>query len=168
VGVEGEEYATEIIASLNPQCHVPNAIVPSMHPDGRVHEIDHVVLVGGTIFIVEVKNYKGWLIWEDSTRNGLLQIKTGRYGEAVEPKKARNPVLQAKRVSTLRKNIWLVFATRGSCVCGWNQWEPLHGMRISRRSIAGEKTVSPNRNQSLGSHCSPRLFLNEALANGAQ
>lgn len=41
-------------------------------------------------------------------------------------------------------------------------------MRISRRSIAGEKTGSPNRKQSLGSHFPPRLFLNEALANGAQ
>lgn len=28
VGVEGEEHAAEIIANANPQCHVPNAIVP--------------------------------------------------------------------------------------------------------------------------------------------
>jgi Holliday junction resolvase-like predicted endonuclease len=64
-----------------------------MQSGGRVHEIDHVVLVGGTIFIVEVKNYKGRLVWEDSTRNGLLQIKTGRYGEAVEAKESKKPRL---------------------------------------------------------------------------
>jgi hypothetical protein len=64
-----------------------------MQSGGCVHEIDHVVLVGGTIFIVEVKNYKGRLVWEDSTRNGLLQIKTGRYGEAVEAKESKKPRL---------------------------------------------------------------------------
>lgn len=96
VGVEGEEHATEIIASANPQCHIPNAIVPSLHPGGRVHETDHVVLIGGTVFIVEVKNYKGRVVWENSTHIGLLQVKTGRHGESTEPKKAKNPVLQAQ------------------------------------------------------------------------
>ena len=95
VGVQGEEYATEVIASTNPQCHVPNAIVPSTHPGGRVRETDHLVLVGGTVFVVEVKNYKGLLVWEDASRGGLLQIKTGRYGETIAPKKAKNPLAQA-------------------------------------------------------------------------
>ncbi len=96
VGVQGEEYATEVIAGTNPQCHVPNAIVPSTHPGGRVRETDHVVLVGGTVFVVEVKNYKGRLIWEDFNQDGLVQIKIGRYGESIEPKKAKNPLVQAR------------------------------------------------------------------------
>ncbi|MBV9082687.1 MAG: hypothetical protein JOZ62_08435 [Acidobacteriaceae bacterium] len=29
VGIQGEEYATEVIAGVNPQCHIPNAVVPS-------------------------------------------------------------------------------------------------------------------------------------------
>ncbi len=67
VGVQGE--ATEGIASVNPQCHVPNPIVLSAQPNGRVRETDPVVLVGGTVFVVEVKNYKGRLVWEDSTQS---------------------------------------------------------------------------------------------------
>lgn len=80
VGVEGEEYATEIIASTNPQCLVPNGIVPSLHSGGGVHESGHLMMIGGTVFVVEVKNYEGHLVWEDSTRNGLLQCKTARHG----------------------------------------------------------------------------------------
>jgi hypothetical protein len=61
VGIQGEEYATEIIAGVNPQCHIANAVVSSAN--GRDRETDNVVLVGGTVFIVEVKNYKGRLAY---------------------------------------------------------------------------------------------------------
>ena len=75
VGIQGEEYATEIIAGVNPQCHIANAVVPSAN--GRYCETDHVVLVGGTVFIVEVKNYKGRLVWEDAGERGLMHWKPG-------------------------------------------------------------------------------------------
>lgn len=94
VGIQGEEYATEIIAGVNPQCHIANAVVPSAN--GRYCETDHVVLVGGTVFIVEVKNYKGRLVWEDAGERGLMHWKTGNYGETILPKPARNPIAQAR------------------------------------------------------------------------
>lgn len=95
-GVQGEEYATEIIRSTNPHCHVPNAIAPSVHPGGWVCETDHIVLSEGTIFVVEVKNYKGRLLWADDKRSNLLQIKSGRYGESIAPKRLKNPAHQAR------------------------------------------------------------------------
>ena len=95
-GVQGEEYATEIIRSTNPHCHVPNAIAPSVRPGGWVCETDHIVLSEGTIFVVEVKNYKGRLLWADDKRSNLLQIKSGRYGESIAPKILKNPALQAR------------------------------------------------------------------------
>ncbi len=95
-GVQGEEYATQIIRSTNPHCHVPNAIAPSLHSGGRICETDHVVLSEGTIFVVEVKNYKGRLVRADDKGSYLIQIKTGRYGESIEPKRLKNPARQAR------------------------------------------------------------------------
>ena len=94
VGIQGEEYATDVIARLNPQCHIPNAVVPSAN--GRYCETDHVVLVGGTVFIVEVKNFKGRLVWEDASERGLMHWKAGNYGETILPKPAKNPLAQAR------------------------------------------------------------------------
>jgi hypothetical protein len=57
---------------------------------------DHAVLVGGTIFIVEIKNYNGRLVWEDAGERGLVHWKTGNYGETTLPKPAKNPLTQAR------------------------------------------------------------------------
>jgi hypothetical protein len=95
VGVLGEEHATEIIQNLNPPSHVTNAVIPA-RSGYRPCETDHIVYLGGTVFVVEVKNYKGKLTWADTARKNLLQSKTGRYGEFIEPKLCKNPVLQAR------------------------------------------------------------------------
>ena len=116
----------EVIASMNPQCHVPNPIVPSAQPNGRVRETDHVMLVGGTVFVVEVKNYKGRMVWEDSTHHRLLQMKTGRYGESIEPKKPRIPCCKSVVTFIRQSNTWLVSAIRASNGYAWSRWEPSH------------------------------------------
>ncbi len=95
-GLLGEEHATDIIGRTQPPFHRANVIVPGEGDSGRVQETDHVVLWGGTVFVVEVKNYKGALHWAEESKSALLQYKTGRYGETVAPKPARNPLAQAK------------------------------------------------------------------------
>lgn len=96
-GIVGEAYATEIIKGTEPQCHISNVVVPMNDGAGHWKETDHVVLWGGTVFIVEVKNDKGLLRWAGEEDSDLVQFKTGNYGEAIAPKPARNPALQAKR-----------------------------------------------------------------------
>ena len=54
------------------------------------------MLVGGTIFVVQVKNYKGRLVWEDTSERRRMQWKIGHYGETILPKPATNPVAQAR------------------------------------------------------------------------
>src|SRR5664279_5156876 len=90
-GVLGEEHATEIIQNLDPVSHVPNAVIPAQ-PGHRHRETDHVVYWGGTVFVVEVKNYKGKLIWADAAHEALLHLKTGRF----KPKEFKNPMRQAR------------------------------------------------------------------------
>ncbi|MBV8905875.1 MAG: NERD domain-containing protein [Acidobacteriia bacterium] len=103
VGIQGEEYATEVIAGVNPQCHIPNAVVPSAN--GGYCETDRLVLVGGTIFVVEVKNYKGRIVWEDASERRLMQWKIGHYGETILPKPAKNPLAQAPELYSTGEGI---------------------------------------------------------------
>ena len=114
VGIQGEEYATEIIESVNPQCHIANAVVPSAN--GRYCETDHVVLVAGTVFIVEVKNFKGRLVWEDASERGLMHWKAGNYGETILPKPAKNPLGQAQTSTRRLRAVVEPFCSTPRCV----------------------------------------------------
>jgi hypothetical protein len=132
VGIQAEEYATEIIASVNPQCHIVNAVVPSAN--GSYCETDHVVHIGGTIFIVEVKNYKGRLVWEDSTERGLMHWKTGNYGETILPKPAKNPLVQARTYIWPAKAYLSATCDRSLRTFTWSRSGSSRAARISRQS----------------------------------
>ena len=96
-GLVGEEHATEIIQQTQPLFHRANVIVPFEDGSDRLLETDHIVLWGGMVFVVEVKNYKGLLDWADEHKSALVQYKTGNYGETLPPKPASNPRAQATR-----------------------------------------------------------------------
>ena len=96
-GLVGEEHATTIIQQTQPLFHRANVIVPFEDGSDRFQETDHIVLWGGTVFVVEFKNYKGLLEWADAHKSALVQYKTGNYGETLPPKPASNPRTQATR-----------------------------------------------------------------------
>ena len=97
------------------------------------------MLVGGTIFVVEVKNYKGRLVWEDAGERRLMPWKIGHYGETILPKPAKNPLAQAR--SYIRPAKAYLSATcdaRFSNVY-MERSESLHELRILRQFTAWTK-----------------------------
>ena len=105
-GAEGEDVVLSYLQILDNNYHiVPNAI---LYYGEKRSEID-VIVVGPTgVFIVEVKNYKGFIQGNTSDHN-LLQIKTDNYGNSFE-KPFYNPV---KQVGTHRYTLNGVLNSNG-------------------------------------------------------
>jgi hypothetical protein len=55
-----------------------------LHPDG-IHflESDFLLYAAGTLFCLEIKNYKGTIYYADDNQAQIVQQKIGRYGEEI-------------------------------------------------------------------------------------
>lgn len=106
VGAEGEELAVTYLKILDNNYHIiPNAILNY----GEKRSETDVIVVGPTgVFIVEIKNYKGFIQGNTSDHN-LVQIKTDNYGNSFE-KPFYNPV---KQVGTHRYTLNGVLNSNG-------------------------------------------------------
>lgn len=106
VGAEGEELVLAYLKILDNNYHiVPNAI---LNYGEKRSEIDTIVIGPTGVFIVEVKNYKGFISGNTSDHN-LMQIKTDNYGNSFE-KPFYNPV---KQVGTHRYTLNGVLKSNG-------------------------------------------------------
>lgn len=106
VGAEGEELALTYLKILDNNYHiVPNAI---LNYGEKRSEIDTIVIGPTGVFIVEVKNYKGFISGNTSDHN-LMQIKTDNYGNSFE-NPFYNPV---KQVGTHRYTLNGVLKSNG-------------------------------------------------------
>ena len=95
VGIGGEQYAGQFLTPPLVVKRIANPVLS--HPDG-VHffESDFLVYAAGTLFCLEIKNYRGAIYYADGDQAQIIQQKVGRYGEEIPPKLHRNPLRQAK------------------------------------------------------------------------
>ena len=93
-GRDGEKYATQIIKEcLNPEDYLlTNVFILS---EGKMTELDNVVINGNGVYIIEVKNYSGELYGEEDDYE-WLKNKVTYYGNIYQ-KHVKNPIRQVKR-----------------------------------------------------------------------
>ena len=102
-GDRGEHYVANILASLNENEYKVLNDVMLRTKDGKTSQIDHVVVSNYGIFVIETKNYSGWIFGNEKAENWMQSIYVrGYYSRRyrvslkgrVEKNQFRNPVKQ--------------------------------------------------------------------------
>ena len=74
-------------------------------PDGRTAQIDQIIIVDSGIYVLEVKNYKGWIFGNEKNQYWTQVLTTGIRGESSR-NRFYNPIKQnTTHISCIRKCI---------------------------------------------------------------
>jgi hypothetical protein len=95
-GIAGEQYAAKFLDRTVVAAYVANPMLPHPNNGQKYLETDLLVYAAGTLFCVEVKNYRGVISHVLGDPTQIVQQKNGRYGEAIPEKFHQNPLRQAK------------------------------------------------------------------------
>ncbi len=74
-------------------------------PDGRTAQIDELVIADSGIYVIEVKNYKGWIFGNEKNQYWTQVLSTGIRGESIK-NKLYNPIRQNNsHICCIKKNL---------------------------------------------------------------
>ncbi len=94
VGRVGERRVSRKLDWLPKEYRILNDILLKT-PSGTT-QIDHIVVSPYAIFIIETKNYKGWILGHENAQEWKQSLlgKKKLFGRRIEQHKFRNPILQ--------------------------------------------------------------------------
>lgn len=111
-GRQGEEEAAEIIKQV---LHKNDVLLTNVcvKYQGKMAELDNVIINGSGVFVIEVKNYSGTMMGGEEDYE-WTKYKTSRGGNIYE-KQVRNPIKQVRRqvyilskfLKQHRMNVWI-------------------------------------------------------------
>lgn len=74
-------------------------------PDGKTAQIDELIISDSGIYVIEVKNYKGWIFGNESNKYWTQVLPTGIRGESIK-NKLYNPIRQNNsHIYCIQKNL---------------------------------------------------------------
>ena len=74
-------------------------------PDGRTAQIDQIIIADSGIYVLEVKNYKGWIFGNEKNQYWTQVLSSGYFGQSIK-NRLYNPIRQnASHVYCIRKNL---------------------------------------------------------------
>lgn len=74
-------------------------------PDGRTAQIDELVIADSGIYVIEVKNYKGWIFGNENNQYWTQVLTTGIRGESIK-NRLYNPIWQNNsHIYCIKKNL---------------------------------------------------------------
>jgi len=109
VGDWGEEHAAEIIRNFMQHEYgawLRSPILPL--GAGRERESDFLVYTKGKLFCIEIKNFRGTIMYNPNGYHGskMLYYKRGNYGEYIPPKEFDNPLQKTRSfIRDLKKHL---------------------------------------------------------------
>lgn len=105
-GERGEQKVSRIVdrACANTTAiPIKNLYLP--WPDGGTAQIDELIIADSGIYVIEMKNYKGWIFGNESNQYWTQVLYTGYSGESTK-NRLYNPIRQnASHISCIRKNL---------------------------------------------------------------
>jgi len=133
-GMLGEQYAEYIIDDGPNGCYIRNPIIPHPTKRGLYLETDFLVYVRGTLYCVEIKNFrgrvyypahshmiyveKGWfifkrlvpqMVFDGYDYSKMIQEKMGHYREGMIRREMPNPFLKTRRfIDDLKRYLYLI------------------------------------------------------------
>ena len=105
-GKRGEQKISRIV---NRACANTTAIpIKNLYlpwSDGCTAQIDELIIVDTGIYVIEMKNYKGWIFGNESNQYWTQVVYTGYSGESTK-NRLYNPIRQnASHISCISKNL---------------------------------------------------------------
>ena len=97
-GDRGEHYVSKILSSLNENEYKILNDVMLRTKNGKTTQIDHIVVSCYGIFVIETKNYSGWIFGNENTEYWMQVIYKEKH-------KFRNPVKQNQAHIFALKNL---------------------------------------------------------------
>ena len=86
-------------------------------PDGRTAQIDQIIIADSGIYVLEVKNYKGWIFGNERNQYWTQVLTTGIRGESIK-NRLYNPIKQnATHIGCIRR-----------CICDYTV--PVHSVIV--------------------------------------
>ena len=74
-------------------------------PDGRTAQIDELVIADSGIYVIEVKNFKGWIFGNENNQYWTQVLSTGIRGESIK-NRLYNPIRQnSSHIYCIKKNL---------------------------------------------------------------
>lgn len=96
VGIGGEQYAAQFLTPPLVVSCIANPVLPHPNDSNLFLESDFFLYAAGTLFCVEIKNYRGIIYADNNDPGQIVQQKIGRYGEEIPARLHQNPLRQAK------------------------------------------------------------------------
>ena len=103
-GDRGEQRVARILSRVRfcSDNHLLNDLILSW-PDSGTCQIDHVIIAESGIYVVEVKNYSGWIFANEKNQYWTQVLTTGYRGESIK-NRFYNPIKQnASHIRCIRR-----------------------------------------------------------------
>lgn len=105
-GRRGEKKVSRIVKRVFKRAttvQIRNLCLP--WPDGRTAQIDEIVIAESGIYVIEVKNYKGWIFGNENSQYWTQVLSTGNRGESIK-NRLYNPIRQNNsHIYSIKKNL---------------------------------------------------------------
>ena len=105
-GEKGEKKVSRItdrVCANTTAVPIKNLCLP--WPDGKTAQIDELIIADSGIYVIEVKNYKGWVFGNESNQYWIQVLSTGIRGESIK-NKLYNPIRQNNsHIYCIKKNL---------------------------------------------------------------
>lgn len=105
-GERGEQKVSKIVDRVcanTTAIPIKNLYLP--WPDGGTAQIDELIIADSGIYVIEMKNYKGWIFGNESNQY-WTQVLYTRYRGVSTKNRLYNPIRQnASHISCIRKNL---------------------------------------------------------------
>ena len=117
-GKWGEHKASKVAdKALNGHSVITMRNVYIPWPDGRTAQIDQIIIADSGIYVLEVKNYKGWIFGNERNQYWTQVLTTGIRGESIK-NRLYNPIKQnATHIGCIRR-----------CICDYTV--PVHSVIV--------------------------------------
>ncbi len=105
-GIRGElevSYIVDWVCTSINAIPIRNLYLP--WPDGSTSQIDELIIAPSGIYVIEMKNYKGWIFGNENNQYWTQVLYKGYRGDSTK-NRLYNPIRQnASHISCLRKNL---------------------------------------------------------------
>ena len=105
-GARGEKKVSRIVdRTVSNTNAIPIKDLYLPWPDGGTAQIDELIIADSGIYVIEMKNYKGWIFGNENNQYWTQVLYTRYRGESTK-NRLYNPIRQnASHISCIRKNL---------------------------------------------------------------
>lgn len=103
IGEKGVSRVSDLACFRTTAIPIKNLYLP--WPDGKTSQIDEIIIASSGIYVIEMKNYKGWIFGNERNQYWTQVLPDGYTGNSLKYR-LYNPIRQnASHIACIRKNL---------------------------------------------------------------